>query len=348
MLDQNATRLLMVPSDERWVAFVDSIPNVNIFHHPAWINLLAECYGYRPVVVAICNEKGEIKAGLPLMEVNSSLTGRRWVSLPFTDHCKPLYHDDSPVQELFEYLSELQSKHDVPRVELRSAIPYEGQAYRDNSQVLHSLKLSADTQAVYEDLHRTRVQQCIAKAERDGIKVRWAEDKCDLDTFYDLHLKTRHRLGVPVQPKRYFELLWRRIIGAGLGFILLAYKDAVPVAGGVFLTYKSTLVYKYGTSDRDYQRFRANHLLLWTAIRWGCEHGYSLFDWGRTDINNLGLRNFKNGWGAQESILTYSVLSATPPKHTVDRLSGITEAFIRHAPKWVCRIMGELLYRHFA
>jgi len=94
MLDQNAAKLLMVPSDERWVAFVNSIPNANIFHHPAWIGLMAECYGYRPFVVALCDEKGEITAGLPLMEVNSWLTGRRWVSLPFTDHCHPLSSDN--------------------------------------------------------------------------------------------------------------------------------------------------------------------------------------------------------------------------------------------------------------
>lgn len=348
MPDQRVKQLLTVPSDERWAAFVHSMPDANIFHHPAWIGLMAECYGYRPFVVAVCDENGEIQAGLPLMEVHSPLTGRRWVSLPFTDHCAPLSHDDVPPQGLFEYLSALQIEHGVPRVELRSAVPYDGLGYRDNSQVLHLLRLSTDAQKVFNTFHRSQVKRSIAKAEREGVTVRRAEDGCDLDIFYDLHLKTRHRLGVPIQPKRYFELLWRHIVDAGLGFILLAYKDSRPVAGGVFLTYKNALIYKYGASDRDYRRFRANHLLFWTSIRWGCEHGYKLFDWGKTSIDNTGLRNFKNGWGTQESVLTYSVLSATPPNHITDRLSGIMETFICHMPKWVCRATGELLYRHFA
>lgn len=339
--------LLLDPSDARWVAFVNSMPDANIFHHPAWINLMAECYGYHPFVIAICNEKGDIKAGLPLMEVNSLLTGHRWVSLPFSDHCNPLYHGDAPPPELFEYLAELKMKHDVARVELRSTISCDGDVYKDNSQVLHLLRLSADAEKVFRNFHPSQVQRNIARAERDGVKVRWAEDKSDLDIFYDLHLKTRHRLGVPVQPRWYFELLWRRIIDAGLGFILLAHKDSVPIAGGVFLTYKTTLVVKYSASDSDYWRFRPNHLLIWTSIRWGCEHGYSLFDWGKTSVDNVGLRNFKNGWGSQESVLTYSVLSAVPPNHITDRLSGITGTFIRHAPRWMCRATGELLYRHF-
>lgn len=338
----------MTPTDERWVAFVDSSPDANIFHHPAWINLLAESYGYRPFVVVVGDQKGEIKAGLPLMEVKSPLTGRRWVSLPFTDHCIPLCDGDTPPRGLFEYLSELQITHAVPRVELRSAIPYDTQVHIDDNRVLHLLKLSADAQAVYRDFHRTRVKGCIAKAEREGVVVRWAESKRDLDVFHELHWKTRHRLGVPVQPKRFFKLLWQRIIDTGLGFVLLTYKDRVPIAGAVFLTYKTTLVAKYGASDSNYWRLCPNHLLFWSSIRWGCEHGYRLFDWGRTNVRNIGLRNFKNGWGAQESTLVYSVLSATSPNRIPDRLSDITNNFIRHTPRWVCRIAGELLYRHFA
>ena len=339
--------LLLDPSDECWIAFVNSMLDANIFQHPAWINLLAECYGYRPFVIAIRSEKGDIKAGLPLMEVDSVITGRRWVSLPFSDHCSPLCHGDAPPPELFEYLAELQMKHDVARVELRTTIPCDGDVYKDNSQVLHLLRLSADAEKVFRNFHPSQVQRNIARAKRNGVEVRWAEDKSDLDIFYDLHSKTRHRQGVPVQPRRYFELLWKRIIDAGLGFILLAHKDSVPMAGGVFLTYKTTLVAKYSASDSNYWRFRPNNLLFWTSIRWGCEHGYSLFDWGKTSVGNLGLRNFKSGWGSQESVLTYSVLSATPPNHITDRLSGITETFFRHAPRWVCRATGELLYRHF-
>ncbi|MCG2767286.1 MAG: GNAT family N-acetyltransferase, partial [Anaerolineae bacterium] len=331
----------------RCVAFVDSVPNANIFHHPAWTSLMAECYGYRPFVVATCDEKGEIKAGLPLMEVNSWLTGRRWISLPFTDHCNPLYRGDTPPRELFEYLSELQREHDVPRVEIRSAVPRGHQAHEVHSQVLHVQVLSPDTRAVHGKLHEN-VRRCIVKAERQGVTVRWAESKRDLDVFYDLHCGTRHRQGVPVQPKRYFELFWERIIGAGLGFILLAYKDAVPIAGTVALTYKSTLMIKYTASDRDSWRLSPNHSLYWAVIRWGCEHGYTSLDWGRTRASNTGLRDFKRRWGAQESILTYSILSAAPPGDVTNRLSGIMGATIRHTPSWVCRVTGELLYRHFA
>lgn len=347
-VDEHPVGALLGPSDKRWAEFVDSMPGGNVFHHPAWVGLLAKCYGCRPFVIGLCDHDGEIRAGLPLMEVDSPLTGRRWISLPFTDHCSPLYHGDSLPSELFEYLRELQTEHGVPSVELRTALPQIGPVYQDNGQVLHFLRLSTDPQEVFSSFHHSQVRRNISRAEREGVTVRWAQDERDLDAFYDLHVGTRHRLGVPVQPRRYFELLWRRLIRAGLGFILLAYRDGLPIAGGVFLTYKTTLVYKYGASDRSYWQYRPNHLLFWTAIRWGCENEYGLFDWGKSDKDNEGLRRFKDRWGTEESVLTYSVLAASPPTDISDRLAGPVSTLIRHTPPWVCRATGELLYGHFA
>lgn len=348
MLDQNEKKQILAPSDPRWEAFVESIPNASIFHHPAWINLFSECYGYRSFVIALCNDKHEIISGLPIVEVNSPIIGRKWISLPFTDHCNPLCRDKMSLRELFKQVSELRIREAVSRFELKGEIILDNKVHKENRQFLHILRLSPDSSAIYKNFHRTKVQQCIAKAQREGVTVRWAETKDDLDTYYNLHWTTRHRLGVLVQPKRYFELIWKQIIEAGLGFILLAYKDSVPIAGGVFLTYKNTLVCKYAASDKNYWPLNPNHLMYWTAIRWGCEHQFITYDWGKSHINNTGLRNFKNGWGAQETVLTYSILSDNPHKRNSDRLSSIAGPIIRRVPRWMCRITSELLYKHFA
>ena len=92
---------------------------------------------------------------------------------------------------------------------------------------------------------------------------------------------------------------------------------------------------------------RPNNLLLWTAIRWGCENGYVLFDMGRTDLDDTGLRAFKSGWGAREMPLAYSTLSPEPLQSVTGRLMPIMQTVIRNSPLWVCRATGELLYKHF-
>jgi CelD/BcsL family acetyltransferase involved in cellulose biosynthesis len=155
---------------------------------------------------------------------------------------------------------------------------------------------------------------------------------------------------VPVQPRRYFELLWERIVEPQLGFVLLAYAGETAIAGAVFLAWNRTVIYKYGASDAAYWGLHPNHLLFWTAIRWCCESGVRMFDFGRSDLGSSGLRQFKASWGAQEASLAYTTVgdpSATmrPPGGWLQDVLG---AVIRHSPPLVCRAVGELLYRYAA
>lgn len=137
------------------------------------------------------------------------------------------------------------------------------------------------------------------------------------------------------------------IVDQGLGFVLLAYKDNECIAGSVFLNWQKTLIYKYGASNLAGRNLGANQLVMWSAIRWGCENGYQLFDMGKTNNHNTGLRQFKSRWGAVEKPLIYSLISDKKSKQFGGNLQGIMQSVIQKSPIWVCRISGELLYKHF-
>ena len=91
---------------------------------------------------------------------------------------------------------------------------------------------------------------------------------------------------------------------------------------------------------------RPNDLLFLEAIRWGSENGYSHLDFGRTDFQNTGLREFKSRWGAEETQLVYS-FSAPVPDVEDGHLMSLAHNVIRHSPLWVSRLSGELFYRYF-
>ena len=161
------------------------------------------------------------------------------------------------------------------------------------------------------------VRQHIAKGRRSGVTVRRAETLEELaDTFYALHVRTRKRQGVPVQPRGYFVRLWQRILEPGLGFCLLAESGDRPIAGAVFLAWKNTVVYKYSASDHRYLGLRPNYVLLWEAICWSGANGYETLDFGRTDLDHSGLRHFKSSWGAREEPLVYSTLGEASRRRT--------------------------------
>jgi hypothetical protein len=306
--------------DVRWAAFVASRPEAGPFHHPAWASLLADCYGFRGFALAFEDGAGAIRGGLPVLEVRRG----RLVSLPFTDACAPL-GDVSGA---------------LPRVEVRAALPGSPSSVRG---VVHRLELAHDAEAVRRGF-RPQMRRNVARAERERVVVRTGDSRADLvDVFYELHLRTRRRQGVPIQPRRFFRLLWEQLIEPGLGSVLVAYAGSQPVAAAVFLSWNGTAVYKFGASDPAHRALRPNNLLFWEAIRAACERGDHVLDFGRTELGNRGLREFKSGWGAREEPLLYTHAGGGD-----GRAARALGAGIRRSPLWVCRAVGEVAYRYAA
>jgi CelD/BcsL family acetyltransferase involved in cellulose biosynthesis len=323
--------------DPRWRELVESCPEAGPFHLPAWARLLGDTYGYRAFAIGAEDESGKLHAGVPLLE----LRGGRRVSLPFTDACAPLALSAAGLASLAGALARA-----AGRFEIRA--PFPGAAAHAVA-VEHLLPLKADPQLVFSGLHKSRMQRPIAKAEREGVAIRTGDSPADLvETFYDLHVQTRRRQGVPVQPRRFFELLWERMIEPGHGFVLVAEAEGAPAAAGVFLSWNGTTVYKFGASDDALLRVRPNHLLLWDAIRRSCERGDRTFDFGRTDFDNAGLRSFKSGFGAGERPLVYAQFGDGTVYAGGGRASRALAPVIRRSPPWVCRGLGEVLYKYAA
>ena len=252
-----------------------------------------------------------VVAGAPMLEVSAHRRRRRWVSLPFTDYCPPL-RGRCDSFEFVEALERLRAQAGVARLEFRG--PIEGPGTRAETVAYrHVLPLDSDCDRLFATFQKSRVQRGIRQAERfvasGALAVKRADRESDLaEAFYDLHVSTRRRLGVPVQPRRFFRLLWKRMLEPGFGFALLAQSEGRNVAGAVFLFHGRTMVYKFGASERDAQRLRPNHVLMWSAIREACDRGLDVFDFGRTDLNGESLREFKLGWGTSEEPLVYSHL----------------------------------------
>lgn len=333
--------------DHRWTRFVERVPGALPFHHPSWARLLADCYGHRPFALVLL-DGDRVAAGIPVIESRTVLGRRRWISLPFTDYLPPLASDERLIPLLVAEIEVARQAQRVSQVEMRAAVT-SARVRPQPFGFVHVLRLAPDPASVFRTFHRSQVQQRVMKAEREGVAVHRGSSKEDLtQTFYELHLETRHRLGVPIQPRRYFELLWEQVLAPGRGFLLLAYWKAIPIAGAIFLTWNGTVTYKYSASRQDFWRLRPNNLVIWNAIRWGCENGFHTFDFGRTEAANEGLRSFKCAWGTTEVPLAYSALSGRAPTQAITRAADMLRRPIQTMPAWFCRLVGELAYKHAA
>jgi CelD/BcsL family acetyltransferase involved in cellulose biosynthesis len=340
------SRLIDPIADPDWLAFVEGSPGSEVFHHPRWLELLQAQYGYRIQACCLANGNG-IEAGIPVARIESRLTGRRLVSLPFSDVCSPALAsgaDSAALDALGRALAE-----EAQRAELGLTVhaPLSGapQATVQPRFVRHLLALSGDPTQI-EASYAKQIKRGIKKAEREGLRVERRGDRSALDAFYALHLETRRRLGVPTQPKGFIRR-FEDLFDAGLGFVALVLDDSEPIAAAVFLTHNGTVTYKYGASDAAKLGKRPNNLLFAEIVRWACEEGFETLDFGRTDLDNEGLRSFKRSWGAREESLSYTYLDEREPSLEPSLRDRVMSATIRRSPAAVGRLAGAALYKHF-
>src|SRR5262249_56210369 len=84
--------------DTRWAEFVERHPRASIFHTPGWLDALERTYGFEPIAFTTSGPFTELQTALLVAAVRSRLTGRRLISLPFSDHCDALV--DTPDEML--------------------------------------------------------------------------------------------------------------------------------------------------------------------------------------------------------------------------------------------------------
>jgi hypothetical protein len=233
----------------------------------------------------------------------------------------------------------------VPSISIHGALPAAPGVHLVIRGVRHILPLRPSSGSVLDGIRGGPVHRAIRKAQREGVDARLSQSPADLLLFYRLHLQTRRRLGVPIQPRRFFHALWQLVVESGLGFVVFASQAGQPIAAALFLAWNRNLIYKFGASDSRYWDLRPNNLVFWTAIEWACQHGYRLLDFGRTDLDNQGLRDFKSRWGSIEVPLVYSHVAPAPPRPMSDAPMRALAIVIRSSPPIVCRALGELLYR---
>ena len=333
--------------------FVEQQTTEPLYYSRAWLDLIMKLYGYSMIPLITTNTTGQITGFLPLCSVQSPLTGRRLVALPFSDYCPLLATDDAIASNLIDQAIHLALRQKVKYLELRTGINGPLNKHPDlveaNLYARWLLPLTTDHDALWSSL-RKPVQRQIKKSQGHGVQVHIAKRREDMAHYYRLHLHTRSKKhGMPAQPQRFFFGLWDAFAANGSMQLLLAEYQGIIIAGMILLASGTTVRYAYGASDESYLSLAPNNLLMWTAITWSCSQGYRTLDLGRTALDNEGLMEFKRRWGAIQEPIPYfyyprtSGLAATSEGSWKYRL--LTSCW-RRLPLPVAGSLGGYLYKH--
>ena len=329
-----------------WDNLVAEHKAASFFHSSSWARVLYESYRYTPKYFVQFNNK-KISSLVPLMEVKSFLTGKRGVSLPYTDCSPPITHNGYSLKQLIDEVIEHGDSMAWKTLELRGLDPEDLPEEPSTKYLTHVLTLTSDEEALASGFNSSTLRN-IKKATREGITVKEDNSIESILRFWHLNRITRKRHGLPPQPVSFFKNIHHFIISQGRGRVFHALHKGKSVAGAVFFQFAGKALFKYGASDKSFSLFRPNNLLMAEAIRKYGNEGYQSFHFGRTDLNNEGLRRFKMGWGPRENIVCYFNYDLTKKHFTNEhvKIKNWQREILKKTPIPMSSLIGAALHRH--
>jgi hypothetical protein len=333
--------------DRRWAALVEGHPGSSVFHSVNWLRALQSVYGYEPVAITTCPPEAIATNGLVFCRIQSWLTGRRLVSLPFSDHCEVLTDDLDQMEAMLLYLKQDQTRWKSQYIEIRpvSCRPSSRSGLQETLRYsLHRLDLRRSAPELFHAFHKDCIQRKIRRAEREGLRYETGNSEALLQKFYKLLVVTRRRQYLPPQPVAWFRGLITAF-GDDLA-IRVASKGDLPVASILTLRHKKSLVYKYGGSIASLNKFGGMAFLFWKTIQEAKDEGLEELDMGRSNADNAGLIAFKEHWRAVGTTLSYWRYPPRPPAPGRAWRQHLLRNFAKVAPDFALEAVGALLYRH--
>lgn len=330
--------------DEMLSACPDSVP----FHSREWLRVIRDTYGHQSICFVVKSGR-YIRALLPMVEVRSWLTGSRGVAVPFADNCPALAADAAAQKLVFDAAVKHGQQRGWKYLELRG-----GRNLMDDTQASlvfneHILDLAGGADKLYMRF-AGRVRTAVRKAEKEGVRAEIYTTAEAVRIYYELHCATRRKHGVPPQPFSFFQNIFDQFISKEQGMVVVGWLQEVPVAAAVFIHHGRQVVYKFSASNEAYLNLCGNNVVLWEAIRWYANNGFAAMHFGRTSVENDGLRKYKIGWATTESKLEYFRYDI--PKKTfvtvVDRAEGSQNKWMSRVPRPLFDLAGRILYRHLS
>ena len=288
------TRLLAETDEQAWDHFVATRPNATAYHQIGWKKVIEQAFGHRTYYLLAEDEQQAITGILPLVHLESIIFGSYMISLPFFNYGGCCSDDPESAGKLIQAAVELGQRNGATHIEFRDQTPGEQGFPVKTSKVAMLLGLPERAEQMWEAFD-PKLRSQIRKPQKEALFTK-VGGKSELDSFYTVFSANMRDLGTPVYSKRFFELILETFPAST--WICTVYNDhQVPLASGFLVEFKGVVEIPWASSLREYSRQSPNMLLYWMALKYSCERGAKVFDFGRSSPGS-GTYKFKEQWGA--------------------------------------------------
>lgn len=138
------------------------------------------------------------------------------------------------------------------------------------------LDLSRGSEVIFSQLHPNR-RRNVRYAMKQGVEIFQASSRADFLSFYEVYQQwrqtSRKAIVGEVVP---FSILEQALTLKENRILFLARYQGKIIAGDIFRFYPGGIVEASANSSFDeFLRLKPNDLLVWKAVEWGCEAGFT-------------------------------------------------------------------------
>lgn len=329
-----------------WDSYVLGHSDGTVFHLSQWQNFIQGSFNHQPRHLACQNRDGIICGVLPLFLVRSRIFGRMLISTPQAAYGGILADDAAVSDALLTKAQEIAREEEVQFLELRNFCNAMQQPELPTKDLYVTFRqdLSEDPEKNFLSIPRKTRAEC-----REGIRngLEFKVNEIGPDGFYQVYSRSVRDLGTPVFSKSLFV---NGMVEFGEQCKIFSVHYRGQLAAAVWtLFYKDQVIPYYGGSFREYNRLGVNNFMYWMLIRYGCENGYRVYDFGRSK-KGTGSFDFKKRWGMTMTDLPYQyylvLKQSLPDTSPLNPKFALGIRLWRKLPMPVANTFGPIIAKH--
>lgn len=328
-----------------WNSFVNFHPQGTVFHQIEWKEVVEQTFGHQShYLVAEQDGHKQITGLLPLFEIKSRLFGHSLVSVPFAERGGLLADTPETARQLLDQASSLVSRQNAEYLEFRNTEPLDHLPTKD-LYFSFQKEIAPDPEENLKAIPRKQ-RRMVRQGIKNELKASFGQEY--LPDFYRMLAINFHRLGTPIFPYRLFRHFIDQFQDQ-TSVMIVQDPAGTTIAGVLSFYYQNTVLPYYAGSLSEYRNLAPNDFMYWSLMEHAREHGYTLFDFGRSKADT-GSYKFKKHWGFEPRPLAYQYILNTAEE--IPNLSPSNPKYQRRIemwrrlPFWATKVIGPRIAKY--
>lgn len=317
-----------------------SLPGKSVFTTPQWLSFIREDSGVEPVYLRITKAGALVGYFTAMIQISF---GFRIIASPFAgwstcymgfDLADPAVDKLDLIPCVADYLFKVKKAHLIEIADRDITVESaEARGYRTSVSDTLELRIDRTDEELFK-VFKVDCRNFIRQFERRGATLEFAEpDDTFAQEYYTQLQDVFAKQGlVPTYSLEKVKCLLRNLRNSG-NLLCLRVRDPEGscIATSIFPGYNGKFFFWGGASYRSGQHYRPNEYMLWTAIRYWRDKGFTMFDM-------VGVRDYKRKFGSHE--VRYAHISMARSQWIITLRNMAKKAYF-----FMLKVKGTLLKR---